>query len=156
MWVEADCNLSGGEALARQFLLGDKYFAEQFGVGAYTPVLWLPDVFGFPWSLPQLAKEAGHQVRLHRCPRRNPKGVRLHHWVRRCPRRCRRRHRVYSGLSVAMLVQSWFTLRRRPVISGKSSALALYVARGIVVFCFTTVVLLFHSTSPENSDSQSC
>ena len=59
MWVEADCNISGGEALARQFLLGDKFFEEQFGEGAYSPVLWLPDVFGFPWSLPQLAKEAG-------------------------------------------------------------------------------------------------
>jgi len=59
MWVEADCNISGGEALARQFLLGDIFFTEQFGEGAYSPVLWLPDVFGFPWSLPQLAKEAG-------------------------------------------------------------------------------------------------
>ena len=26
MWVEADCNLSGGESLARQFLLGRSYF----------------------------------------------------------------------------------------------------------------------------------
>ncbi len=59
MWVEADCNISGAEALARQFLLGRRFFREHFGEGAETPVLWLPDVFGYPWSLPQLIKEAG-------------------------------------------------------------------------------------------------
>ena len=59
MWVEADCNLSGAEALARQFLLGRTFFREQFGAGAESPVLWLPDVFGYAWNLPQLIKEAG-------------------------------------------------------------------------------------------------
>lgn len=59
MWVEADCNLSGGESLARQFLLGQRFFRQQFGVQGKSPVAWLPDVFGFPWSLPQLIKEAG-------------------------------------------------------------------------------------------------
>ncbi|KAA3663524.1 MAG: alpha-mannosidase [Chloroflexi bacterium] len=59
MWVEADCNLSGAEALARQFLLGRTYFREQFGAGVESPVLWLPDVFGYAWNLPQLIKEAG-------------------------------------------------------------------------------------------------
>ena len=59
MWVEADCNLSGPESLARQFLLGRAYFREHFGPDAESPVLWLPDVFGFPWSLPQLIREAG-------------------------------------------------------------------------------------------------
>jgi alpha-mannosidase len=59
MWVEPDCNLAGPEALARQLLLGRSYFREHFGPDAETPVLWLPDVFGFPWSLPQLAKNAG-------------------------------------------------------------------------------------------------
>ncbi|MEA3440154.1 MAG: alpha-mannosidase [Chloroflexota bacterium] len=59
MWVEADCNLSGAEALARQFLLGDKFFREHFGEDSFTRVLWLPDVFGFPWSLPQLALQTG-------------------------------------------------------------------------------------------------
>ncbi|MBE9474820.1 MAG: alpha-mannosidase, partial [Chloroflexi bacterium] len=58
-WVEADCNISGGEALVRQLLLGRSYFRQHFGEGAESPVLWLPDVFGFPWSLPQLIKEAG-------------------------------------------------------------------------------------------------
>ena len=26
MWVEADCNLTSGESLIRQFLIGKKYF----------------------------------------------------------------------------------------------------------------------------------
>ncbi|MBP6472876.1 MAG: alpha-mannosidase [Chloroflexi bacterium] len=59
MWVEADCNLTGPESLARQFLLGRTFFREQFGAGVESPVLWLPDVFGYAWSLPQLIKSAG-------------------------------------------------------------------------------------------------
>ena len=59
MWVEADCNLSGGESLARQFLLGRTFFRKYFGAGVESPVLWLPDVFGYAWNLPQLIKEAG-------------------------------------------------------------------------------------------------
>lgn len=58
MWVEADCNLTGAEALARQFLLGRRYFLETFGVRE-SPVLWLPDVFGYAWQLPQLIQQAG-------------------------------------------------------------------------------------------------
>ena len=59
MWVEADCNLSGAESLARQFLLGRRFFREHFGKDAESPVLWLPDVFGYAWALPQLIKQAG-------------------------------------------------------------------------------------------------
>ncbi len=59
MWLEADCNISGAESLARQFLLGRSYFAGHFGKEAESPVLWLPDAFGFCWSLPQLIREAG-------------------------------------------------------------------------------------------------
>jgi len=59
MWVEADCNLSGPESLARQFLLGRSFFKEHFGATVDTPVLWLPDVFGYAWALPQLIKQAG-------------------------------------------------------------------------------------------------
>ena len=59
MWVEADCNLSGAESLARQFLLGRTFFREHFGEEAESPVLWLPDVFGYAWALPQLIKQAG-------------------------------------------------------------------------------------------------
>lgn len=59
MWVEADCNISGPESLARQFLLGRRFFREQFGPEAESPVLWLPDVFGYAWNLPQLIRQAG-------------------------------------------------------------------------------------------------
>ena len=58
MWVEPDCNIPGGEALVRQIVLGRRWFEERFG-DVETPVLWLPDTFGFPWSLPQLMKQAG-------------------------------------------------------------------------------------------------
>ena len=58
-WVEMDCNVSGAESLARQFLLGRTFFREHFGPDAESPVLWLPDVFGYAWSLPQLIKQAG-------------------------------------------------------------------------------------------------
>ena len=59
MWVEADCNISSGESLVRQFLLGRQFFQDHFGKDAESPVLWLPDVFGYAWNLPQLIKEAG-------------------------------------------------------------------------------------------------
>ncbi|MEL7152006.1 MAG: glycoside hydrolase family 38 C-terminal domain-containing protein [Pseudomonadota bacterium] len=58
MWVEPDVNLAGAEAVVRQLVLARRYFRRKFG-DAETPVLWLPDTFGFPWSLPQLAKQAG-------------------------------------------------------------------------------------------------
>lgn len=57
-WVEPDCNCIGAESLARQFLLGRGYFRRHFG-DVDTPVLWLPDTFGYSWALPQLIKLAG-------------------------------------------------------------------------------------------------
>ena len=55
MWVEADCNLSGGEALVRQFLEGRKKTEALFGYVSDT--LWLPDVFGYSAALPQILKQ---------------------------------------------------------------------------------------------------
>ena len=57
MWIEADCNLPSGEALVRQFVHGKRFFMGEFGVD--TRDLWLPDVFGYPASLPQLIAESG-------------------------------------------------------------------------------------------------
>ena len=57
MWTESDCNLPTGESLIRQFMYGDKYFGEKFG--KHTDMVWLPDVFGFPASLPQIMKKCG-------------------------------------------------------------------------------------------------
>ncbi len=57
MWVEADTNISSGEALARQLLYGKRFFMQEFGKDIKT--LWLPDVFGYSAALPQLLKKAG-------------------------------------------------------------------------------------------------
>ena len=57
-WVEPDCNAIGAESFVRQFLLGRTYFRKHFG-DVDTPVLWLPDTFGYSWALPQLIKQAG-------------------------------------------------------------------------------------------------
>ena len=58
MWVEPDLNVPGPEALVRQLTLGRSYFRETFG-NVETPVLWLPDTFGFPGQIPQLMSLAG-------------------------------------------------------------------------------------------------
>lgn len=55
MWVEADCNVSGGEALVRQFLYGIQYMQAEFGKSC--EYLWLPDVFGYSWALPQILRQ---------------------------------------------------------------------------------------------------
>ena len=57
MWVEADCNVSGGEALVRQFLYGNEFFETEFG--RRSRILWLPDVFGYSAALPQILKKSG-------------------------------------------------------------------------------------------------
>ena len=57
MWVEADCNLTSGESLVRQFMHGKKFFKDEFGVD--NRVLWLPDVFGYSGALPQIMKKSG-------------------------------------------------------------------------------------------------
>ena len=57
MWVEADTNLTGAESLVRQFLFGQRFFRQEFGVT--SKVLWLPDVFGYSAAVPQLIKGAG-------------------------------------------------------------------------------------------------
>ncbi|MFE4748920.1 alpha-mannosidase [Streptomyces mirabilis] len=58
MWVEADGNLPGGEALARQLIHGKRFFIEHFGIE--TKGVWLPDSFGYNAAYPQLAKLAGN------------------------------------------------------------------------------------------------
>ena len=57
MWLEADCNLTSGESLVRQFLYGKQFFKEEFGID--SKILWLPDVFGYSGALPQIMKECG-------------------------------------------------------------------------------------------------
>lgn len=60
MWVEADCNLTSGESLTRQLLIGSRFLKEEFGKD--VEYLWLPDVFGYSWALPQILKKSGIDV----------------------------------------------------------------------------------------------
>ena len=60
MWVEADCNLPSGESLVRQLLFGTRFFRDEFGVEC--KYLWLPDVFGYSWALPQILSKSGIDV----------------------------------------------------------------------------------------------
>lgn len=57
MWLEADCNLPSGESLVRQILYGTMFLRDEFGVEC--TYLWLPDVFGYSWALPQILRKSG-------------------------------------------------------------------------------------------------
>lgn len=57
MWVESDTNMPSGEALARQFVAGKRFFLEEFGVECEEA--WLPDSFGYSAALPQIVRLAG-------------------------------------------------------------------------------------------------
>lgn len=57
MWVEPDTNVPNGESLVRQILFGKRFMKEEFGV--VPNLVWLPDVFGYSWALPQLIKKSG-------------------------------------------------------------------------------------------------
>ncbi|MHA7305552.1 alpha-mannosidase [Arthrobacter sp. TMN-49] len=57
MWVESDTNMVGGEAMARQFTFGQRFFRENFGIECQE--VWLPDSFGYSAALPQIVKQAG-------------------------------------------------------------------------------------------------
>ena len=59
MWVESDMNLPSGESLARQFLHGQRFFEEHYG--RTCDEVWIPDVFGYPASLPQIFALGGAQ-----------------------------------------------------------------------------------------------
>lgn len=57
MWVESDSNMPGSEALARQFIYGQGFFNEEFGIVCNE--VWLPDTFGYTGALPQIGVAAG-------------------------------------------------------------------------------------------------
>jgi alpha-mannosidase len=56
-WIEPDTNLPGGESLVRQFLYGIRTMRQEFGVD--MKLLWLPDVFGYSYALPQIIRKCG-------------------------------------------------------------------------------------------------
>ncbi len=56
VWVECDCNITGGESMVRQFLYGQRFTREHMG---YTSdAFWLPDTFGYNGAIPQIMKES--------------------------------------------------------------------------------------------------
>ncbi len=57
MWLECDCNIASGEALTRQILYGKRFFKREFNND--NDFLWLPDVFGYSWAMPQILRKAG-------------------------------------------------------------------------------------------------
>ena len=57
MWIEPDTNLTGGESLVRQLVLGKEFFGRELGVE--TTEVWLPDCFGYSAALPQLIRLSG-------------------------------------------------------------------------------------------------
>ncbi|MFF2621392.1 alpha-mannosidase [Oerskovia jenensis] len=59
MWVESDTVMPTGEAIARQFLYGQRFFEEEFGIRSAG--VWLPDSFGYSPALPQLMRRAGFE-----------------------------------------------------------------------------------------------
>lgn len=56
MWVEPDTNVPSGESLVRQFLVGKRFFKEEFGID--SKIMWEPDVFGYSAALPQIIKKS--------------------------------------------------------------------------------------------------
>lgn len=77
MWVESDTNMPGGEALARQFVRGKRFFLEEFGVEPLD--VWLPDSFGYSAALPQIARAAGSRWMLTQKMSWNETNVMPHH-----------------------------------------------------------------------------
>jgi len=57
MWLESDCNIPSGESLVRQILFGSQFIKKEFNKD--VNYLWLPDVFGYSWALPQILRKSG-------------------------------------------------------------------------------------------------
>lgn len=56
-WVENDTNIPNGESLIRQFLLGQRFQYNEFGI--YSNIFWLPDTFGYSSQIPQICQQVG-------------------------------------------------------------------------------------------------
>ena len=57
VWVECDCNITGGEAMIRQFLYGQRFTQKYLNYTSDS--FWLPDTFGYSASIPQIMQGAG-------------------------------------------------------------------------------------------------
>ena len=59
MWIEPDCTCPSGESFVRQIVHGTGFWTEHFGAAGKQRFLYLPDTFGFPPCLPQIARLGG-------------------------------------------------------------------------------------------------
>lgn len=57
VWVECDCNITGAEAMVRQFVKGQLWLKENLGIT--NDSFWLPDTFGYSAALPQIMNKCG-------------------------------------------------------------------------------------------------
>ncbi|MBQ7599637.1 MAG: alpha-mannosidase [Clostridia bacterium] len=57
VWVECDCNITGGESMVRQFLYGQRFNMKYLNYRSDS--FWLPDTFGYNASIPQIMQECG-------------------------------------------------------------------------------------------------
>ena len=57
VWVECDCNITGGESMIRQFLYGQRYTMEHLNYKSDS--FWLPDTFGYSAAIPQIMQGCG-------------------------------------------------------------------------------------------------
>ncbi|MGN1345381.1 MAG: alpha-mannosidase [Eubacteriales bacterium] len=57
VWVECDCNITGGESMIRQFLYGQRFTEKYFGYRSDS--FWLPDTFGYNAAIPQIMQGSG-------------------------------------------------------------------------------------------------
>jgi alpha-mannosidase len=80
-WVEHSGLLVSEESLVRQHLMGQRYFHSRFGKTAR--IGWLPDTFGFQWSMPQIYRNFGIKYfvtsKLKHQLDRNPSGLAFPH-----------------------------------------------------------------------------
>ena len=57
VWVECDCNVTGGESMVRQFLYGQR-FTQKY-CNYLSDSFWLPDTFGYNAAIPQIMQGCG-------------------------------------------------------------------------------------------------
>ncbi len=57
VFIECDCNITGGEYLIRHFLWGQRYTKEKFNYLSNS--FFLPDTFGYSAAIPQILKGVG-------------------------------------------------------------------------------------------------
>ena len=74
-WVENDLNLVHGESVVRHIIYAKKYAQEK--LGNLSPVMWCPDTFGHPATMPSICADAGIKYYFHmRCGKDYP----LYRW----------------------------------------------------------------------------